>query len=549
MTEESTVRIEIIEPEDRPGLALDAALRGASRRHAETLALIDPPNRAALGAGPPRSVSYADADRIVTRLAGHFRSRGLVPGDVVALHLPNLSEAVLLLYACWRAGLVACPLSLMWRENELHHALPQINPKAIVTFGAFAGHDHAETLRQAVARHMVVRHVFGLGSTVLDGITPIARWFEEDPPASPPLAAGEAGEERMAIMTWAASASGPYPVPRRHRELAALAAAFAGELGLTSRDTVLDVYPLTAIHAVAQACAAVKVGARLALHAPFDYAAFVQQLSETGATYTAVPAAVIEAMDRRNEFRDAAARLARIGCVWPAPHISASAGEPPLPVFDIHNLGEIGVFVRARRPGMRPQHLPLGKWRPRGAAADSPPCLETRVRGAVHSGGGRRVLAGDLLVRGAGAPAAPFAIAGALAESVLLPDAQGFLDTGFRARVDEQTPGSFLCERRPDMIYHGGAAIAAAELDRIYADYPGFLDAAAFALEDPVMGERIFAAVIPRPDLTLSLDTFRLYLAEKGVAPFKAPERLVVVRNIPRRPDGTIEREGLLSQV
>ncbi|MGE0611224.1 MAG: class I adenylate-forming enzyme family protein [Hyphomicrobiales bacterium] len=549
MTEESSVRIEIVEPEDRPGLALDAALRGAARRHSGTLALIDPPNRPALGAGEARFVTYADADRIVGRIAGHLRSRGLVPGDVVALQLPNLSESVLMLYGCWRAGLIACPLSLMWRENELHHALPQINPRAVVTFGAFASHDHAETLRQAVARHMSVRHIFGLGTDVHDGITPIAPWFDMDPPAAPSLTAGEAGEDRTAVMTWAASPSGPYPVPRRHKELAALASAFAGELGLTARDTVLNAYPLTAVHAVAQFCAAVKAGARTALHAPFDYGVFVRQLNETGATYTAVPAAVIDAMDRRNEFRGPASRLARIGCVWPAPHIASRAGEPPLPVFDIHALGEIGVFVRARRPGMWPRHLPLGKWNPRGAEAGSAPCIETRVRGTVRSGTGSRTLAGNLLIRGAGVPHAPFTVAGALAEALLVPDAQGFLDTGFHARVDEQSPGSFVCDRSPEIFYHGGTAVAASELDRLYSDYPGFLDAAAFALEDPVMGERIFAAVIPRPDLSLSLETFRLYLAGKGVAPFKAPDRIVVVRSIPRRPDGTVVREGLLSQV
>ena len=42
----------------------------------------------------------------------------------------------------------------------------------------------------------------------------------------------------------------------------------------------------------------------------------------------------------------------------------------------------------------------------------------------------------------------------------------------------------------------------------MYASYPEFLDAAAFAIDDPVMGDRIFAAVVPRPDQSPSLDSF-----------------------------------------
>jgi mycobactin salicyl-AMP ligase len=54
-------------------------------------------------------------------------------------------------------------------------------------------------------------------------------------------------------------------------------------------------------------------------------------------------------------------------------------------------------------------------------------------------------------------------------------------------------------KRGPELLRHGGIAIATSELDELYRSYPGYLDAACFVLSDPVIGDRIFAAVLPRP--------------------------------------------------
>ncbi|MEC9367973.1 MAG: hypothetical protein VX871_04705, partial [Pseudomonadota bacterium] len=336
---------------------------------------------------------------------------------------------------------------------------------------------------------------------------------------------------------------------RTPRELKALGAVFIAELGLGPRDTMLSAYPLTTAAAIAQFWAGLRAGCGIALHHPFDFAAFLDQLRDTGATCTCVPAAVIDAMDRRGDFGGPAARLSRIGCVWPTPHAPASPCEPPLPVFDIHSLGEMAVILRQREPAAGPALLPLGKLYARGAGEGTAPYLETRVRGSVRNGGAQKTLRGELLIRGTTVPGSAQSEPDHPGEGPPAHDAHGYIDSGVHCSVDETHPGLFACERDAEIIYHGGAAIPVRELDRIYADYPGFLDAAAFTIDDPVMGDRIFAAVIPRPELSLSLDTFRRYLSDKGIAPFKAPDRLVVVRDIPRRADGSIERASILNRV
>ena len=68
-------------------------------------------------------------------------------------------------------------------------------------------------------------------------------------------------------------------------------------------------------------------------------------------------------------------------------------------------------------------------------------------------------------------------------------------------------------------------------------------------LPDPIVGDRVFAAVVPRPGEPISLETLHQFLAERGVAPYKFPDKLVVVKQIPRDAEGRVPREQILKQI
>ena len=63
------------------------------------------------------------------------------------------------------------------------------------------------------------------------------------------------------------------------------------------------------------------------------------------------------------------------------------------------------------------------------------------------------------------------------------------------------------------------------------------------------MGDRVFAALMPRPGESVSLEVLHGFLAEQGVAPYKFPDKLLVVKQIPRDAEGRVLREQLLQQV
>jgi 2,3-dihydroxybenzoate-AMP ligase len=116
-------------------------------------------------------------------------------------------------------------------------------------------------------------------------------------------------------------------------------------------------------------------------------------------------------------------------------------------------------------------------------------------------------------------------------------------------RPHEYGHGGLKLSRDPELVHHGGFTIAAAELDGLYQAFPGVLDAACFVLPDPVLGYRIFAAVAPSPNTPISLAALHGFLMERGVAPYKFPDRLLVVRDIPRDRAGRIRRAAILERV
>ncbi len=98
---------------------------------AQALALIDPPHCASITGAAPRRLTYAEADRAISVLATKLGGLGLQTDTVVAMQLANTVDSVIALLAIWRARLIAAPLPLLWRRQEMVDALSRAGAKAI----------------------------------------------------------------------------------------------------------------------------------------------------------------------------------------------------------------------------------------------------------------------------------------------------------------------------------------------------------------------------------------------------------------------------------
>src|ERR1700690_4073833 len=127
---------------------LDDLFRRAGVRRAQALALIDPPNGATITGSAPRRLTYAEADRAISALAAKLRGLGLQTDTVVALQLANTVDSVIALLGVLRAGMIAAPLPLLWRKQEMVPALSRTVAKAIVTSSRIGATAQAEIAMQ-----------------------------------------------------------------------------------------------------------------------------------------------------------------------------------------------------------------------------------------------------------------------------------------------------------------------------------------------------------------------------------------------------------------
>ncbi len=128
-------------------------------------------------------------------------------------------------------------------------------------------------------------------------------------------------------------------------------------------------------------------------------------------------------------------------------------------------------------------------------------------------------------------------------------DKDGFALTGIKALVVNDAEKEIeLLQGGIETFQHGGVPVAASELDTLYCACEALSDAAALPVDDPVMGSRILAAVVPNPGMSISFEEFKDYLIARKVAPYKIPDRLITVKSIPRGRRGEVLRDKVLDQ-
>ena len=130
-------------------VTLDDLFRRVSVRHPDALALADPPNREDFTDGAPRTLSFAQADRAISALAEKLRGLGLQTDTVVAMQLPNTVESIIAFLGVLRSGMIAVPIPLLWRQQEIVEALRRVDAKAIVTFPRIGATAYSELAMQA----------------------------------------------------------------------------------------------------------------------------------------------------------------------------------------------------------------------------------------------------------------------------------------------------------------------------------------------------------------------------------------------------------------
>ena len=144
----------------------DAAVRSAPSQ----LAVLDPPNRAALVGGQPLRLTFAEVAELADGYALRLLELGLGRDDILVTQLPNIAEYPALYLAALRLGVIVSPVPMQFRRHELEQIVDLTGARAILAVRALKGADYAANAVELAAGRSL--QVLCLGDDGPPGTTP-----------------------------------------------------------------------------------------------------------------------------------------------------------------------------------------------------------------------------------------------------------------------------------------------------------------------------------------------------------------------------------------
>ena len=519
------------------------------------LAVIDPPNRADLDGAAPRRLDYRALSALVDSTMCALADAGLRRDDVLVTQLPNITEYVAVYLAAARLGIVVSPVPMQFRRGELEPICRLTGARALLTVARFKA---TEPARAALD---------------VPGVPAVLVLGDDAPPPARALqlpGANDAGAHRRALeleqaaavsaddiltICWTSGTEGmPKGVPRSHNHWIAISHAHAEGAQLRPGDTLLNPFPLVNMAAIGGCFMSwLHMAGTLLLHHPFELPVYLQQIATERPDYAIAPPAVLMLL-LQNEALLKDVDLRGLRCV--------GSGSAPLAPAMIRGYKErydieiVNMFGSNEGVSLMsgPLEAPDAEHRARYFARFGRPELEWPQRIArmietrlVDPASGAEIVSpgepGELQIRG---PTVFDGYLGAPALTAAAFTADRWYRTGDLFEIAPEEPRFYrFLGRLRTQINRGGFKISPDEIDAVLAEHPDIAEAGAVGYPDTVLGERVCAVVVPRPGRQVTLESLRSHFGARGITPIKWPERLRIVRELPRNPVGKIVRSEI----
>lgn len=475
---------------------LDDIFRRAAQRRPDALALADTP-------GPDgftqRRLTYAQADRMVSAIAGRLRRIGLSTDAVVGVQLPNTADSVLTLLGILRAGMIAAPMPLLWRRADCVSALSRIGAKGLITCAKRGDVDHCQIAMQVAAEIFPIRYVCGFGHDLADGVIPLDDLYEiEKLDPLPPIERDRKSNPaaHVAVITWDATVEGLVAVARNHLELLAGGLAVVLESRIAPDAVIYSTTPVSSFAGLSLTLMSwLFSGGTLILQQHFEPENLASQFKEHRCDTAVLPGAVVA------RFAEAGLLapdhgLKSVLAVWRAPE--RLAGSPAwravdIAMIDVLVFGEIAHIAARRGTDGRPSLIPFGSvTAPRG----TPNAVQ--VADIARTEAGTVALRGPMVSRYAFPPGAERTGA-----PTFKPSPEGFIDTGYTCRLDRETRAMVVTGPPAGLVSVGGYRFGLRDLQDIVSRAGG--EGTLAALPDSLTGHRLAGDAADRPAIRHAL--------------------------------------------
>jgi oxalate---CoA ligase len=476
---------------------------------------------------PP--LTYAGLRALIERTCGTLNDLGIGLGDRVAIVLPNGPEMAAA-FLCVASAATSAPLNPAYKQDEFEFYLEDLKAKALIVE---AGSESpalraAEKLGVALLTLIPERQV-GAGAFELSG-SPLGAAIRPGP-AKP--------DDVALILHTSGTTSRPKIVPLHHANIWTSARNIAASLELSENDRALNVMPLFHIHGlIAGLSAPLSRGGAVFCTPGFNALKFFADMEEVKPTwYTAVPTMHQTILTRAGRHKEIIAR-------HPLRFVrSSSSSLPPTVIGELEAafkcpvIEAYGMTEATHQMASNPLN---GVRKPGSVGVPAGPEIAIMDEAGLLMSPGET---GEVVIRGENVTAAYENNPKANGEAFV----DGWFRTGDQGVIDADGYLT-LTGRLKEIINRGGEKISPREVDEALMDHPAVLQAVAFAVPHPMLGEDVGAAVVLREGLSATEQELGAFLSER-LAAFKTPRKILFLAEIPKGATGKLQRIGLAQKL
>ncbi|MDZ8055525.1 MAG: alpha/beta fold hydrolase [Aulosira sp. ZfuVER01] len=475
-------------------------------------------------------LTYARLYEHIKNIRATLNAMGLGVGDRVAIVLPNGPEMAAA-FLCVAACVTSAPLNPAYSAEQFDFYLGDLNAKALIV----------QSGKDSIAREVAAARNIPIIELV-PNLEAEAGIFELVGETNlPPVESNQSRNEDIALVLHTSGTTvRPKIVPLTQANLYIAADIIKNALELTPSDCCLNVMPLFHVQGLfISILSSIASGGSVACAPGFDVSQFFVWLQAMQATwYSAVPTihqAILSATDIHQTL-DSIPKLRFIrsgGAALPRPVMRALEEFFQAPVLEGYGMTETGCIIglnplppRQRKPGS----VGIATGMKLGIMDETGNLLQPYEVGEIVVQGGHVMLAYENN---------PVANQNSFTNGWFRTGDQGYLDNeGYL----------FLTGRLKEQINRGGEKIAPREIDDVIVEHPAVDQAVAFAVPHPTLGEDLAAAIVLRPNASVTDKEIREFVASK-LAGFKVPNQIVFVAEIPKGSTGKLQRIGLAQKL
>lgn len=490
-------------------------------------------------------LTWAQAKQWIDRLALGFLELGFKKDEVMVIQLPNSVELALARLACEKAGILCAPVLRTFRHNEMQYILRFTQAKGVAIPLEFRGFNYPEMIDKLRPELPDLKFVFIVGDSVPPGAVSIKEMVHNPLEGKYPANYLERFTYDPREVSWISHTSGSTGFPK-FVEIPAVARRSLCEgqlhvLKLNQKDVVGALSPATGGPNIIVYWSAAMGGAKVVMMEHFEAEEALRLIERERITVAGVVPTMLTAMLRHPNRRKYDLSSMR---AW-----YCAAGTPPFDlvkeleetvggkVVQIYGAVDFGSAVNSTLDDpIEMRVLTAGK-----------PVWGARIK--IVDDSGREVPRGQVgELWGTG----PASVGGYYKDPAATTEAwtqDGWYRTGDLGRIDERG-NLIIVGRKKDMIKRGGQNVYPIEIEKLLITHPSVQEVAVVAMPDPEMVEKACAYVVPKAGRTFTFEEMTSFLKQKGVAPFKTPERLEIISKMPMlAADQKIDKKALREDI